>query len=258
MTDTTLGQPKAALGLGSLIGESFSIFFRHFIQIIIVAFVPIVLGRTFSGLLIGFDVAIGVKGMQIFKAGAVSALVSSYVVKLVAGYLATALLVQLAYDAKLHRPVRLARYFGPTLSALLPLVAIGIVASIAELIGIALLIVPGLWLSAVFFVIAPAIVIERVGFRGLARSAALTKHYRWPIVGLFILTLVFVLSLGFAMVFLTKLIVASGGIALGFVLSAVLSSIGAGLASLLVVLTYARLREIKEGVSVDQIASVFD
>ena len=39
---------------------------------------------------------------------------------------------------------------------------------------------------------------------------------------------------------------------------AAFTSVGTGLLSILTALIYARLREIKEGVSVDQIAAVFD
>lgn len=258
MTDTALGQPKAALGVGSLIGESFSIFFGHFLQIVILALVPIVLGRVVAGLLIGFDVSLDIEQPQFSGAGSVALFVASFIVKMMAGYIAGALLIQLAYDAKLQRPVQPGRYFGPTLSTFLPLAVLSTAAAILVAVGLFLLVVPGLWLNAVFYVMGPAIIIERVGFGGLGRSASLTRQYRWPIVGLVALTSIFIVALGIATEFMTKLVVAFGGIPLGIFFSAAISSIGAGLAGVLVALVYARLREIKEGVSVDQIAAVFD
>jgi len=59
----------------------------------------------------------------------------------------TALLVQLAYDAKLSRPVQLGRYFGPALSAVVPLAVLSIVVSILVGIGLVLLVVLAIYLS---------------------------------------------------------------------------------------------------------------
>ena len=50
----------------------------------------------------------------------------------------------------------------------------------------------------------------------------------------------------------------SGSVIVSVVAYLIPTSIGVGLTSICVALTYARLRKIKEGNSVDQIASVFD
>jgi len=112
----------------------------------------------------------------------------------------------------------------------------------------------------VFAVIAPAIVIERAGFGGMSRSRALTKEYRWPIVGALILALICAILINIVAVFIVGVIAAAGsiGMIIGVLLFTAISTIGAGFLSIIVALIYARLREIKEGVSVDQIASVFD
>jgi len=258
MTDATLGQPKASLGIGSIIGESFSILFGHFLQVVIVAFVPSLLGFLVSGALIGFNAALGIEPPQFTSAASTVAFAFSSIINIVVYSLTTALLVQLAYDAKLQRPVQLGRYFGPALGSLVPLAVLSIVAGILVGIGAMLLLIPGLWLYAVFSVMAPAVVIERVGFRGLGRSAALTKEYRWPIIGSLVLAAILIVIINMIAGVLIGLIVSAGGTILAVILFAALSTIGAGLLSIMIALIYARLREIKEGVSVDQIASVFD
>ena len=258
MTDTTLGQPKAALGVGSLIGESFSIFFRHFIPIIIIAYAMTVISVVISGLMVGFDVAMGIEQRPSNDVGDFILYYSTTLVKMAAGSLATALILQLAYDAKLHRPVSIARYVSPALSAFLPLVVLSVVQTILGTVGVVLLIVPGLWIYAVFSVSDPAVVIERAGFHGLHRSAALTKNYRWPIVGLLCLLLIFVVAITIATVFLSKIVVAFGGTVSAVILFSALTSVVTGFGSVLTALIYARLREIKDGVSIDQIVSVFD
>jgi len=258
MTDTTLSQPKASLGVGSIVGDSFSILFGKFLQVVMIAFVPTLIGYLISGLLNGFGVAIGLEQPQFATPGGGIAFVLSFIVNMAVYSITTALLVQLAYDAKLGRPIQIGRYFGPALSTILPLTILSVVAAILYSIGFVLFVVPGLWIIAVLSVMAPAVVIERAGFGGLGRSAALTKGYRWPIVGALLLGLICVIIINVVTGFLIGIVVAIGGTVLGLVLFAALGAIGAGLLSILVALIYARLREIKEGVSVDQIASVFD
>ena len=50
----------------------------------------------------------------------------------------------------------------------------------------------------------------------------------------------------------------AGGIIITLIFYAALSGIAYGLSSISIALIYARLRQIKEGVSIDQIVSVFD
>ncbi|WP_299478407.1 hypothetical protein [uncultured Roseibium sp.] len=260
MTDASLGQPKASLGVGSIIGESFSILFGHFIQVIIIGFVPTLIGFVISGLLTGFNVALGIEPQEFTGPGSVVASILSVVINMVVYSITTALLVQLAYDAKLARPIQIGRYIGPAISVVVPLAIMTIAVTILVVIGLMLLIVPGIWVYAVFAVIAPVIVIERVGFGAMARSRALTKEYRWPIVGALVLAIILSMIISFVALFVVGLIAVLGtvGLIIGVILFAAISTLGAGYISILIALIYARLREIKEGVNVDQIASVFD
>ncbi|MEO9528350.1 hypothetical protein [Roseibium sp.] len=260
MTDATTQQPKAALGVGSIISESFSILFGNFIKVVIIGFVPTLIGLLISGVLSGFGVALGVETQTFDSPGEGIAMVVSFIINMVVYSVTTALLVQLAYDAKLARPVQIGRYVGPAMSAVVPLAVISIVVTILVGIGMMLLIVPGLWIYAVFSVIAPAIVIERAGFGGMSRSRALTKEYRWPILGALILALICAMLINIVAMFIVGLIaiIGTAGMVIAVLLFAAISTIGVGFLSIIVALIYARLREIKEGVSVDQIASVFD
>jgi len=190
--------------------------------------------------------------------------------------LTTGILVQLAHDAKLDRPVRVRRYIWPALTAVPAILLLSLVIClilfagqmVMSLFGVAspfLLIIalPALlafylWVLATFSVLAPAVIIERVGLRGLGRSAALTRGYRWPIVGTLFLIGMCTIGLYIAGGFLLALISYVTGPFIGGLLFGALSMAGTGILSIAVALIYARLREIKEGVSLDQIASVFD
>jgi len=255
MTQEASEEPHIPLGVGSLIKDSFSILFRYFFPIVLIAFVPSLLGVLLAGYLVGFDTVLSLEETEASSSGA-DALVN--IVDLVVYSITTALLVQLAYDAKLKKPIRPAKYVGPALSAIFPITILGILVSL--LIGLAALalIIPGLWVYAVFSVMEPAVVIERLGFKGLGRSEKLTKNYRWPIVGALALgwvcaLIVIVIALG-----ISDSAMSSDMLLVATLSYAAFTSVGTGLLSILTALIYARLREIKEGVSVDQIAAVFD
>lgn len=263
MTYSSNVQIGAPLGVGSIVGDSFSILMRHFISVVLLAIVPTLIGIVISGLLLGWSVALGT-GEPTFNGGAdIVRFLLSIIGQLATYGVTTALLVQLAYDAKLERPIKLGRYVNPAIAAALPIALLGIVSGLLIGIGAVALVVPGLWVYAVFSMMPAAVVIEKVGFGGLGRSASLTKEYRWPIFGAILLIGLINFALSFAAMFIVGFLVSStggNGVALGIsvlTLSAV-TGIGFGLSSIAVALIYARLREIKEGVSVRDIAAVFD
>jgi hypothetical protein len=272
MTDATFRQPRIPLGVGSLIGESFSVLFRNFVLIFAITFVQILLGNLISGLLVGYDVAIEVKAPNITTAGEGIAYVLSFLSKTIADSLGTILLVQLVYEIKLRQSVRLVRLFDRVPSVILPMLVLNLAFSLLAIevllenitklslgsVGYLLLCIPQFWLYSVFFVLAPAIVLEYSGFRGFGRSAGLTKGYRWPIMGLVVLINIVFLAVAIGMIYLNDVVTNLGGSAAGMILYSMVLALGAGFTGVLFVLTYVRLCKIKEGVSVDQIASVFD
>lgn len=154
--------------------------------------------------------------------------------------------------------------FGVGLRMFFPLLGLGIVASIAIGIGFILLIVPGLILTVLWSVAAPAVVVEKRGvFEALQRSRDLTRGYRWPVFGLVVIYILLSWIVGVA---LGGLSLALGGGFMGGgtsllanivsgplvnVVSGVVAS--AGVASL-----YYELRSAKEGAGPETMASVFD
>lgn len=265
MTGSGAGQAKQPLGVGGLIGDSFSILFRKFVTVMSLSAGPMVLAFLASGFLIGWGLTLQGDAADFTDVG--SGFWTRYaitiVVQLAIYGITTALLVQLAYDAKLGRRRSFGQYLSPALSAALPIVVLMIATML--LVGLAsiALIIPGLWVFAVFSVTTPAIVIERAGFRGMGRSATLTKDYRWPILGALILIWLLTFVLTFVMQFIVGLVIAAvgttgAGIVVGVVIMALLQSVALGLSSIAAALIYARLKAIKEGVSVDQLAAVFE
>ncbi|WP_057462340.1 hypothetical protein [Pseudovibrio sp. POLY-S9] len=257
MTSTTDIGSRMSLGVGAIIGESFSIFFRNLISIALMALVPSMLSLLASSALVGLDVALGTADPEFSTSFGFGAWGMAIVLQISFYSLTTALLVQLAYDAKLGRRIQLGRYVTPAIRAAIPIAILSLIAGVLAGVAMIALIIPGLWVYAVFSMIAPAVVIERVGFGGLGRSSELTKEYRWPILGLLILIGIFIGIFQYVAGFAADLTVGSGQF-VAMLAYLIPSTLGAGLSGVSVALIYARLREIKEGVTVDQIALVFE
>jgi hypothetical protein len=258
-------QNGASLGVGSIVGESFSILMRHFIAVVTLAFVPTLIGLVISGLLNGWDIVLGTSEPTFTGAAdiAPSLFLLSSIAQVVIYGVTTALLVQLAYDAKLARSINLGRYVGPAMAAALPIGLLSIAMGVMIGIGLVALVVPGLWVYAVFSMMPAAVVIEKVGFGGLGRSASLTKEYRWPIFGAIVLIGIVNVAISFVAMFIVGFLESSvgggvGGLVMSVLVLSAVTAIGFGLSSIAVALIYARLREIKEGASVRDIAAVFD
>ncbi|MGR3513410.1 MAG: hypothetical protein ACU0GG_11660 [Paracoccaceae bacterium] len=250
------------LGAGGIIGDSFSIFFSKIGKVLMLAFLPTLVGLVISGALAGWGVTLGYEDPTFTGGGGdVAGFVLSIIVSMGFYGLTIALLVLLAYDAKQGRSRPLGEYFAPALKSIVPIVVLALVVGILAAIGFVALIIPGLWVYAVFAVVYPAIAIEGVGFGGLRRSAALTKGYRWPIVGVIIVIGICTFVLNFAAGFGGAMlfgIVGNGSIIMSVLITSVIYAISYGLSAISIALIYARLREIKEGVSVSDLAAVFD
>ncbi|WP_422378666.1 hypothetical protein [Roseibium sp.] len=252
------GSTKQSLGLGRIISDTFDIFFRRFPVIFLICLVPSSAGLVMSSYAIGIEAALGLTAPSFTGLEDSGPFLAAVIAGILVSYIASAFLVQLTYDAKLNRPVRLSHYILPTLVTILPVVIIGLVSTVLTFLATIALVIPGLWVSAVFVSAIPAIVIERVGFRGLQRSAELTKGYRWPIVVVVLLAGFVSQGMTFLATYLAGLVNGAYGLTPTVVLFIALVTISIGLTSVPVALIYARLREIKDGVSVDDLAAVFD
>ena|SRR5271165_606406 len=153
------------------------------------------------------------------------------------------------------RDISIGEAFSGAVRRLLPVIGALILAGVALVGGLFLLVVPGVILWCMFYVAIPVCVVERLGpFASLGRSSDLTQGYRWRIFGLSI----FLLLIGFVNVGLQKVLnMAVGGIpaTVGVAsLQVVFSAFGLIVCSV----AYHDLRVAKEGIDIEQLASVFD
>lgn len=143
------------------------------------------------------------------------------------------------------------------MSRIVPLVIAALLVGLCTGLGMVLLIVPGLILMCMWQVTIPACVVERLGATAsMKRSADLTKGYRWTIFGLIIL--VGILTIGFEMVGGILIGLLGDGNGVGALIAAVARFIPGTFGSVMAATIYYTLREVKEGVSVDNLARVFD
>lgn len=156
------------------------------------------------------------------------------------------------------RPPRVRASLTAAVRLILPTIAISILSLLLTVVGFLLLVVPGIIVYIMLMVAIPVLVEERAGvFASMRRSRELTKGSRWRI---FLLLLVY-FTLGFATDLLIRWIFSSTGVDEHS--AAMLSqTIGGGLMSLLMaVLTaslYVELRSVREGVTGDGLARIFE
>jgi uncharacterized membrane protein len=169
--------------------------------------------------------------------------------------LSYAIILHAAFQDMRRRRVRLAESLNVGLRRFLPLIGLAFVAGFLVVLGLILLIIPGLILYTMWFVGVPACVVERRGpWTSLRRSRELTKGYRWKLFGLALLLLVANLGGSVIQIVLTAL----AGPIVGVTGQLIWSGIWAAFSAIVITVTYYDLRVVKEGVDIDQIAAVFD
>jgi hypothetical protein len=268
MTTTSPSDLDQPLRVGSIIGDAFGIFFSRFLKVFVIGMIGGGLIFLTAWLLNGWTETISNTGIT--NVSTPQALIANFVntgIGMVVYALMTGVIVQMTYDAKLDRKRSLWAYMLNALPAALPIALMSLLVSFLSVLGAVALFVGALWVLAAFYVMVPVAVIERQGFGSLRRSFELTRGFRWPIVGVMILFFIIgiVISLpavGIAQALLSdeifSLFSSSAGRAAITVLELVTNGVVYAFGGIATGLVYARLREIKEGVGVEDIAAVFD
>ncbi|HEU5252044.1 MAG TPA: hypothetical protein VFU16_01795 [Solirubrobacterales bacterium] len=130
------------------------------------------------------------------------------------------------------------------LPVLLPLIGAGFVVGIGLVLGLLLLIVPGLFLMTIWAVTAPAIVIERRRvFDALRRSRDLVRGNGWPVFGVVLVTFLIGIVVGGGLLLAVAAI--ADGLILEVVLSALAQTVTAPIEALVASVLYFRLLAIQ-------------
>jgi hypothetical protein len=175
---------------------------------------------------------------------------------IVLSMLSQAIVLYGAFQNMRGREVSLAESLQVGLRRFWPI--LGMAFLVALLAGLAVLafIFPALILATMWFVAAPACVVEQLGpWASLRRSRELTKGHRWKIFGLMIVLLIISAIAGST---ITAALTAIGGNLLAMVGTVLWNGAWGAFSAIAVVVTYHDLRAAKEGIDIDQIAAVFD
>ena len=268
MTAIDPADPKPPLGVGRILSQSFSILFRRFLLFFAIAFAVQLVTLVIVRFLFPTPELV-TDPNDIFAVFGPSAILG-ILLGLVATSLTTGILVLAAYDAWLGNPSRPGAYVGAALAVIVPLIVLAVITNVAIGIGFVLLIVPGLYLAALWACVTPAIVAEGAGFGALGRSSELTRDYRWAIVGLLVLVFLIVIGVSFVLQAIVGAVYGASTFAPGpeqlalanswgfQILNAVVSAITTAFLAITTAVLFARLKEIKEGVGYEDLGSVFD
>ncbi len=160
-----------------------------------------------------------------------------------------------AFQRLRGHPLRVGEALQRAFARFLPLIGLSILCGLGVMLGMVLLIVPGVILFCMWAVVVPACVVEGLGVTAsMSRSADLTKGYRWQILGLLLLLAIINWIGSFAI----QLILGQASSTLASIGSFVWLAGWTGYWNCALIMTYHDLRVAKEGIDTEQIASIFD
>jgi hypothetical protein len=162
--------------VGDPIGEGWAIykrFWRHLIPIALV-----------------ISLVVSVIGLVLAAAGGAFAALAAAIVSIVGVFLIQAALTEAVADV---RDGRADLTLGETIARVWPrvgpVIGVSLVAGLCIVVGLFLVVVPGLYLMTIWSVVVPAVVLERLGvFESLGRSRSLVSGFGWTVFGVILVT----------------------------------------------------------------------
>jgi hypothetical protein len=165
-------------------------------------------------------------------------------ISLVATTLFTGMVVQLVADVRDgHRDASASQLLRSVTPVLGQLILVGIVVGLGVLVGLVLIIVPGLILLTIWSVSAPVVVLERPGgLRALGRSRELVRGNGWRVFGVVLVFFLLIIVLGTTLEVLADALSTGAGI----VVRVVIGVLTAPLSALAAAVLYFELRGPRE------------
>jgi hypothetical protein len=210
--------------VGGVIRRTFQIYAEQISVLVPAAAVVFVISSILTVLLIAASPALAIV---------------AFVITVVADTLFTGMVVELVADVQDGRRDATA---GQLLRAAAPvigqLILVGVVAGIGIVIGLILIIVPGLILLTIWSVAAPVVVLERPGgLRALGRSRELVRGNGWNVFGVILVMVILVVVLSGVI----EAIADSGGTAVGLVVRVIVGILTAPISALAAAVLYFEL-----------------
>ncbi len=181
---------------------------------------------------------------SVIVAGAPGLTLLAVLISLVATTLFTGMVVQLVADVRDgHRDASASQLLRSVTPVLGQLILVGIVVGLGVLVGLVLIIVPGLILLTIWSVSAPVVVLERPGgLRALGRSRELVRGNGWRVFGVVLVFFLLIIVLGTTLEVLADALSTGAGI----VVRVVIGVLTAPLSALAAAVLYFELRGPRE------------
>ena len=253
---TTTDYQGGGFDLGRVVQRTFASISQNWLVFLVSAILLVGIPSVISG----FG-----EGANLFTAEspvALTAIIVGSLLTLIGTYVLQGLVVFTTINGLNGSKVDLASALSAGLRYFFPLLGLGIVMGLGLALGFILLFVPGLILSVMWVVAAPALVAEKRGiFESFQRSRDLTRGSRWLIFAIIVVYFIVAMILGMVV---AGVGIASTGIGTGttslaaLIITPIVNVVSAVLSSAGVAAIYYELRTSKEGVSPDQLASAFD
>ena len=233
--------------LGPVISRSASTLWRHFLSFFVVGLIaswPILLHASIRTAEAGDEHALR----------HLLWLLLILVLLMVFGTFGQAVIVHAAFQDMRRGPVRLVESLNVALQRFWPLMGLAL-AGLLTMVGLALLLVPGLIFSTLWFVCSPVCIVEQLGpWTSLRRSRELTRGHRWKVFGLVLL-----LVIGSSVSSVVEpWVTATTSAVVGAVGASMWNGIWIAFTAITTIVTYHDLRVVKEGTDIEPIAVVFD
>jgi hypothetical protein len=223
-----------------VIGESWNVYKTHWRHLLPIAFVVYLAVAILGALLVALLTWVG-------------AILAAFI-SLVALFWLQAALVKAVEDIRDGRAdLSLSETFESARPHLPAVLVAGILAALGIIIGLILLIVPGLFLLTIWAVIIPVIVLEnKSAGESFSRSRELVRGYGWGVFGVIVLTIL--LLIGFQIV-LSLILSPLADWLRGFISNIVSGTLTAPFIAVVLTLLYFRLRAAAEHVAARDVAS---
>jgi hypothetical protein len=248
--------------MGRVVKRTFSVVGSNLVTFALLALVPALCLAVISSMGVQFEDSEGQPTLPDFDT--LAAIGGIGLVYFASALILQAAVVHGAVASLSGRRASLTDCLATGLKNLVPLLLIGLLMVLGIFAGLILLIVPAVIFALMWSVVAPACIVERTGvFGAFRRSRELTRGHKWAIFGVYLLfiVLMIVISIPFgALTAITTLgsadpanpsMLATGA----YVINTMITSI---IGSTFVAAIYYELRQIKEGIGPEALASVFD
>lgn len=259
MTTIDIGRPTG-FRIGRVFGDSFAVFARNFVLCFALAAIfsalPTFLFQWWTVNSVSAVVVESPQQAEIYSA--ITRGIVAFIIFFVLSSILQAALTRAAIEDLNDERPNVTDCLSTALSVVLPVMGIALLVSLGAMLGMLLLIIPGIILYLRWAVAIPVQVNEKRGVRAsMSRSAELTKGSRWALLGLFVIFIIIAFVVQWIVGMLTALMMGSLGLIPALAIGALVSTVWSIMGAILLAVSYVELRLIKDGANVKDLAEIF-